>query len=358
MSTILLFPGGMPEALEKLHMLKAQSARIVGASSLVNDPARPFYPTWECVPFVTAPDFEDALLALLRTHQITDIFTRHPVVGRFLEEIIRKHQLAVTLDSAAFASATMHQQQLTFARVDRALAEPFTLEGLSSKPPLNRLQMAALMQHVLRIEGQSSDEKILAMLEIFRSCPRGDIVEIGSFWGRSACVLALLAQHYGIGSLLCLDPWRNDSAHQDGVAEHVNAETRVIDFERAFLGFQLNLVPYHHGRVNFIRGDAHVSRTLYKPGFTVTSEAFGTTRYDGKIACLHIDGNHDLAHIRNDIADWVPLVIPGGWIIIDDYQWAFGDGPKIAADAWLAEHAARVACAFETGSALFIKLAE
>ena len=43
-------------------------------------------------------------------------------------------------------------------------------------------------------------------------------------------------------------------------------------------------------------------------------------------------------------------------IIIDDYQWTFGDGPQIAADAWLEKNSVQVVCSFVIGSALFIKL--
>ncbi len=356
MSSTLIFPGGMPESLRQLHVLKEKGAAVLGASALTNDPARPFYEQWEFLPYVTDAQFEPALLALLAAHRVTTIFTRHPVIAIYLEQIIAKNKLAIALDKAPFAGATIHEQQLTFARVDEVLESPFTLDFSGCAPALNRLQMAALMQFTLAIEGQSSDEKIIAMIEMFRSCPQGDLIEIGSFWGRSASVLALLAKHYAIGNLLCMDPWRNDEAHQVGVADQVNVETRNIDFERAFLGFQLNLLPASHGHINYIRGDAHVAHRDYQPGFTVTSDAFGTTRYTGRIACLHIDGNHALEPVSNDIADWVPHVVPGGWIIIDDYQWAFGDGPQIAADRWMAANHARVACAFVTGSALFIKL--
>ena len=356
MTATLLFPGGMPESLTQLSVLRTQGRRCIGASAIANDPARPIYPQWEIIPFVTDANFEPTLLSVLKAHSISHIFTRHPIIGRYLKQIIAKYQLTVTLDAAGFASDAIQQQHLMFTRIDAALAQPFTLDIPSQAPALNRMQMAAVMQQALRIEGQSSDEKIIALMEIFRSCPQGDIVEIGSFWGRSACVLALLAKHYTIGSLLCLDPWTNDDAHQAGVSDNVNDEARDIDFDSAFHGFQLNLMPYSNQHINFIRGGAHEALAQYKPAMEITTESFGTTRYSGKIACLHIDGNHDLPHITQDIADWVPHVIPGGWIIIDDYQWAFGDGPQIAADTWCAQHPQRIACAFATGSALFIKL--
>lgn len=356
MSTTLLFPAGVPESLARMRELREQGEQVLGASSLVNDPAMSLYPRWDHLPYITDDTFAERFVALLAKHEVRTVFTRHPVIGRYLKSIIAERNLPVFLDSRGFAQASIDEQALIFARVDKALKEPFLLDIKHEKPPLSRLQMAALLQHSLRMEGQSSDEKILAMMEIFRSCPPGDIVEIGSFWGRSAYLLTQLSTYFGIGQLLCLDPWENAQAHQEGVPKHLNDEAADIDFTSAFQGFILNLMPFANGRVNYLRGDAHVLHTQYKPGFSVTSEAFGTTRYEGRIACLHIDGNHDHAHVTNDIADWMPHMLPGGWAIIDDYQWTFGDGPRVAADLWVEKNIGKVDRAFVTGSALFVKL--
>ncbi len=357
MSTCLLFPGGTPESLAQLNALKTQGSAVIGASSIINDPARTLYSSWKFLPFVADPAFEESILTLIKNENITSIFTRHPIIGRYLKRLVAAHNLSITLDAEEFAAQSITQQRLLFKQVDDALHIPFNLNLNNEAPTLTRLEMAAMMQHVLRIDGQSSDEKIVALMEIFRSCPKGDIIEIGSFWGRSACLLTLLNHHYAIGHLLCIDPWENLSAHQEGVPEHVNDEARDIDFESAFNGFLLNLLPYSQGRVNYIRSDSHRAHAQYRPNHTVTSEAFGSTTYAGTIACLHIDGNHDLAHITADIDDWVPHMAAGGWIIIDDYQWTFGDGPQKAADAWMSSNASRITRAFVTGSALFIKIA-
>lgn len=357
MSKILLFPGGMPESLAHLHQLRARGQQVVGASSLPNDPAQPLYPEWAFLPFITDAAFEQQFLELVTQHGIDEVFTRHMVIGRYLQALVQKHKLSLRVDSAAFAAATVQKQKAILAQVDALLKQPLDLAIAGAKPSLSRVASAAIMLHAHHAEGQSSDEKLFALMEIFRSCPKGDIIEIGSLWGRSAVVLAMLAKHFDVGSLLCMDPWLNDAAHQDGVPDHLNDEVREIDFDSTFLGFQLNLIGYNAGHVNFLREDAHTVSARYTKEFSVTSEAFGTTQYSGKIACLHIDGNHGLEHVTRDIADWTPHVMPGGWVIIDDYQWAFGDGPQVAGDAWMHENQSRVVRAFVTGSALFAKLA-
>ncbi len=356
MNKTLLFPAGMPESLARWEALREQGKKAIGASALPNDPARPLYEEWAFLPFITDAAFEPQFLALVQDHGIHEVFTRHMVIGRYLNDLVRKHALPIHIDTLPFAANAIRKQQDVLMQVDALRRQPLELAIAGAKPALGRLAMAAVLLHAHHAEGQSSDEKLFALMEIFRSCPQGDIVEIGSLWGRSAVALAMLSQQFKVGPLLCIDPWRNDAAHQAGVPDQLNDEVRLLDFDSAYLGFQLNLIGYDAGHVNFLRADAHVSQQDYKSGLEVTSEAFGTTRYSGEIACLHIDGNHGLEHVTRDIDDWVPHVKPGGWIIIDDYQWSFGDGPQIAADAWMKANALRVACVFATGSALFIKL--
>ena len=46
-----------------------------------------------------------------------------------------------------------------------------------------------------------------ATIEAMRHAPAGDVVEIGSWWGKSAALFVLLARRFDIGSVLCVDPW-------------------------------------------------------------------------------------------------------------------------------------------------------
>lgn len=58
-----------------------------------------------------------------------------------------------------------------------------------------------------------------------------------------------------------------------------------------------------------------------------------------------------------DAQAWTPHVKPGGWIVFDDYVWAFGDGPRRVGDAFLADDIWRIDLSFVTGAALFVRLA-
>jgi hypothetical protein len=47
------------------------------------------------------------------------------------------------------------------------------------------------------------------------------------------------------------------------------------------------------------------------------------------------------------------LVVSGGWVLLDDYRWAFGDGPKRAGDELLAGNGFEQA--FTLGDTLYLK---
>ena len=77
----------------------------------------------------------------------------------------------------------------------------------------------------------------------------------------------------------------------------------------------------------------------------------------GAISVLHLDGNHDEAAVAQDFKQWGSLVVPGGWVIFDDYNWPHGDGPRKVADRAIAEYGDRVSRRFVAGGAMFVNLA-
>ncbi|MCL6484261.1 MAG: class I SAM-dependent methyltransferase, partial [Janthinobacterium lividum] len=66
--------------------------------------------------------------------------------------------------------------------------------------------------------------------------------------------------------------------------------------------------------------------------------------------------NHAYEAAQADITAWAKHVLAGGWIIIDDYVWPYGDGPQRAGDEFLAQQQTRISSAFVMGTALFLQL--
>lgn len=353
--TILIFPAGMPRSFAYLERALAEGQRVIGSSSLGYDPARERYPEWVYLPYVTDPDFGDVLSKVVDEFNIGGIYTPNPVVWDYLNRRIAEILPGVHLVNASPVASEVapYNEALQFGA--SVLAEPLLLASSGTvKPSLSVLEIASLFRHAETIPGMCDHEKTRALFELFRRAPTGDVVEIGSWWGKSAFILARLAASYSVGKLLCVDPWSNENLVQKdekGLVDRV-----PVNADEALFIFQLNLLPYAHGAVNYIRAPSVEAASEYRRNHRVSSLVFGETDYVGHVAVLHIDGNHSYENARADLDCWADRVIPGGWIIIDDYIWPYGDGPKVAGDEFLKEKASHIELAFVIGSALFVRL--
>ncbi len=351
----LIFPAGQPGAEEGRIQALAEGRRVVGASSLTADPVRGDYDTWEWLPYVSDPAFEAALAALVRKHEIGVINAPHYVVFHHLEARLAEIAPGVELRGGATLfdhEKTYRTLQDRMAVVDRT---PFYAPALPLKPDLSDIVRAGLFRQAETISGMSSEEKLLAVVDILRCAPDGDIVEIGTWWGKSAAMFVMLAHRFDVGPVLCVDPWASEALSQGD--EILDAASAAADMDEAFRIFQINLAPVALGQLNYIRAPSAGAAAQYRrPGWRSRTETFGSVCYSGRIAVLHIDGNHTLEHAEEDMRLWTPHVAPGGWIIFDDYFWAFGDGPKRVGDAFLEREAARIQFSFVAGKALFVQL--
>jgi len=350
---VLVFPAGMPEGLAFRDRAKARGLRVVGASSLEHDPAEGTYEAWERLPYVNDPGFDDALAELVRRHGVSAIHTPHFVVWRHLSEHLAQIAPGAELSGADKPEDSERAYRELRDRVAATRAPAFW-PALPPKQPLSLVERAGLVRLASTIPGMCGEAKMVALMEAMRHAPNGDIVEIGSWWGKSAALLVLLGRRYEIGNVLCVDPWCADAMVQgDALLDSTSVD---LDTEEALRMFEINLAPLAGGRLNYLRLRSEDAAPRYVPGLTVKSDAFGKTDYCGQVAMLHIDGNHARDEAEKDCALWTPHVAPGGWIIFDDYEWAFGEGPREVADAFVAGNAARIAAKFQAGPALFIQL--
>ncbi len=345
----------MPRSLEFLDKALGEGRSVIGASSLGHDPSRERYPDWLYLPYVTAPEFNDALRQAIADFDIGGIYTPNIVVWNYLNQSLQEIATGISLmnDSPIDSELASYRKSLQFAQ--SILEQPISLASACDvKPAISLVEIASLFHHAELIPGMCDHEKIRALLEITRRSPTGDIVEIGSWWGKSAFVLARLACCYGIGKLLCVDPWSNEHLIQNdekGLVDRI-----PVSADEALTVFQISLLPYANGKVNYLRMPSVEASEHYRKHPAVQTVAFGETAYTGHIAILHIDGNHSYENAHADAASWSDLVIPGGWIIFDDYIWPYGDGPQRVGDEFLASNHEKIHAAFVMGSALFVQL--
>lgn len=352
---LLIFPGGMQQSLDYAARAHPEYDKVIGASSVPNDPSRSSYPHWDSLPFVNDPDFVPRLSQFLIRHKVTHIFSPHPVIWGRLRELVELQELEVTLVNSAPSDVELHSYRRAVTQAREALESSLEVPGARrSEPAL--LQLASVYHQVAVIPGMCDYEKLLGLYSIFLRSPEGDVVEIGSWWGKSAYFLGRLAEAFGVGKLLCIDPWTDAGIITADADKSVAAAYMQFSAEEAFRVFLMNMLTCSRGRLNYLRQPAELALQTYRSAHAVTSDEFGSTQYQGEIAVLHIDGNHALDAVRRDIRDWVPLLVDGGWVVLDDYQWAFGAGPRVASDELLHNLGSRAECAFALGGALFIKV--
>ncbi|WP_155837514.1 class I SAM-dependent methyltransferase [Herminiimonas sp. CN] len=355
--SILIFPGGMPRSLEYLQKCLREGQSVIGASSLAHDVSREKYPGWLSLPFITQPEFDQALKRAISESNIGGIYSPNPVVWDYLSRALAELAPGVTLVNDSPVNVELSGYRVARNHARSLLGSPLPLaSNVAAAPPMSEIELAALFRHADVIPGMCDHEKFCVLCEIARSSPAGDIVEIGSWWGKSAFILSRLARCYAIGKLLCIDPWSNAHLVQNDGKGMVDKVSAQVDAEEALAVFEMNLLPYNANHVNYLRMPSTDGARHYRAHRDVTTASFGTTRYDGRIAILHIDGNHSYAAAKADIAAWSGLVVAGGWIVVDDYIWPYGDGPQTAGDEFLAEHQDKIDAAFVMGSALFLQL--
>jgi hypothetical protein len=118
---------------------------------------------------------------------------------------------------------------------------------------LDQRFLAALLAQADSIFGECSEEKILVWCGIFGSAPRGDVVEIGSLFGKSAYVLNRIACRAGISLTLAVDPWDGDAATQHDLPDAPRIASKVWNWEKVFDGFLLTMQGCAIPPFNYIR---------------------------------------------------------------------------------------------------------
>jgi predicted O-methyltransferase YrrM len=145
------------------------------------------------------------------------------------------------------------------------------------------------------VEGWLTEAQARRLWELARSVPGGQVVEIGSFRGRSALVLAA-GLHAGAW-LVAIDPHTGgDRGPQEIQAEAGRGEddNRALHENLARAGVA--------GRVRHVR--------------LPSDAALGSV--DGEIDLLYVDGAHRFAPARQDLVHWGQRVRDGGTMLVHD----------------------------------------
>jgi predicted O-methyltransferase YrrM len=128
----------------------------------------------------------------------------------------------------------------------------------------------------------------------------GEILEIGSYMGKSTCWLATGAKISQREIITAIDHFIGSGEHQEG-AEH---ETRVLkDDKTTFNKFKENL-------------DAMQVSDYVNPIVAGSEEA--VKGWNKVIRLLFIDGDHSYESVKRDFELWSPFVCRGGYVCFHD----------------------------------------
>lgn len=169
---------------------------------------------------------------------------------------------------------------------------------MQDSPAADRHDLALdeVRELVVDVEGWLSDDQVAALHRGAAGVPAGGaIVEIGSFRGRSAIVLA--ASSAADVAVVAIDPHAgNDRGPQEIDGYEAEAADDNVTFEANLTAAGVRSRVRH---VRKFSDDAHAD-------------------VDGDIDLLYIDGAHRFAPARSDIASWGARVRPGGSMYIHD----------------------------------------
>jgi hypothetical protein len=353
--TVLVFPSSLEAAGAFAREAARWGRRVVGASSLDIDPNAGLFDVWARLPFIGDPAFFDALQALVAREGVTALFTPHAPTFHLLERELPRRLPSLELIGPGPFKRQMDRvtEALAAARIARAKVEAYGERA----SPLPAAFLAGLLGQAETIHGECTQDKILAICGTVPFAPAGDLVEIGSLFGKSSYVLNRVGAYCGIGATLCVDPWNLGLSVQKDAPTHIQEASGGWDWDVVYSGFQIAMLGCATSPFNYLRMTSALARQTYGQSRVVTTDAFGATPIAGAISVLHLDGNHDEAAVAEDFELWGPLVLPGGWVIFDDYNWPHGDGPRKVADRAIAGYGPRARRCFVAGGAMFVNLA-
>jgi hypothetical protein len=355
MGKTLIFPCCVPAARAYADAARQRGEATIAASSLAYDESAARFDKWLHLPSVYEKDFAERLNAVIAEHRIDRIFSpvsaAHWGITRLIAEGIVQVPILgeMPIKKHAREHAELMEQALECLSLVRLVSE--------ARSELSVFEIAAVLAKAMAFFGESDETKLAAMLAIFADAPRGDVVEIGVLTGRSASALEMMARRYRVGPVLAIDPWAYVESIQHESPSHLQSMVDVWDARVPFETFIVQLLPIaREGLFNYLPITSRAAYQIWCTCDEITSPEFGATRYGKDIAVLHIDGNHDYLAVKEDVELWLPHVKPDGWLILDDYFWLHGDGPKRVGDTLLEERWANIRRAFVCGRALFLQI--
>lgn len=355
--TILVFPSSIEAALPIIEEAHRHGRKVVGASSVQTDPYVCRFDDWTLLPYLQDPGFSEAFAKALAEWKVTQVWTVHAPTFHFFS--LHRHILPAGVE---LMQPSPYERQRTvvhkaWSGLEQRQAEISRFAGKPS--PYASAFVVSLLHQATSLYGECREEKAIALCGVMADAPKGDVVEIGTFFGKSIYLLNRLAAWHQIGTTVAVDPWNMEVSIQKDSPAEIQSLSAVWEWQDVFQGFLMATAAAAAGSAfNYLRLPSEQAWARYDGAKSITSTEFGTTPLAGSIALLHIDGNHDESVVTQDYALWSRRLADGGWVVFDDYEWSHGKGPRIVADRVREQAAQRILREFVSGGALFLKISK
>ena len=158
-----------------------------------------------------------------------------------------------------------------------------------------------------RMSGWCSPEKALALYNLVVETKPAIAIDLGVFSGKSCLSMAYGCRTNGSGIVVGIDAWEKSLCTFDadeGTRNWWSSNVDLPNVYREFLGHLLSTGLTEQVRI--------LRMSSWQASHCLTEE----------IGLLHIDGSHDEFSSSSDVAYWLPKLKVGGFVCLDDYDWA------------------------------------
>lgn len=164
----------------------------------------------------------------------------------------------------------------------------------------------AIETYIPPLEGWTEPDRACEIAELIYDNKPKVVVEIGTFGGRSAIAMAFaLRENNNGGKVYCLDPWRVEYAKEGEWKDNQDWWDKNIDIHEIHRKCMVAIWSHNIDEwLVVIRAASQYCPELFP-----------------EIGLLLIDGNHSEVASLRDATLYVPRVITGGFVLMDDADW-------------------------------------